>query len=103
MKFLSLSSLLLSLALRTFTSATASHCPTQPATPTQQRAIFSAFVDSYYIKGNLTASFDTYFSEDFIQHTPAVIGNGRKNTTDWLQPYWSCLDFTLVKNVFVDR
>jgi predicted SnoaL-like aldol condensation-catalyzing enzyme len=83
-------------------SSVVSNCPPQPAGPEQQKAIFEAFVKSYYVDKDLHGSYGTFFADDFIQHSPAVVGNGRKNTTDWLTPYWSCLEFKVVRSVFAD-
>jgi predicted SnoaL-like aldol condensation-catalyzing enzyme len=79
-----------------------SNCPPNSARPEQQKAIFDAFVKSYYVDKDLHGSYNTYFAEDFIQHSPSVVGNGRKNTTDWLTPYWSCIDFKVMRTVFAD-
>jgi predicted SnoaL-like aldol condensation-catalyzing enzyme len=79
------------------------NCPPKPATPQQQKAIFDTFIKSYYADKDLHGSYSTFFAEDFIQHSPAVVGNGRKNTTDWLTPYWSCIEFKVVRSVFADN
>jgi predicted SnoaL-like aldol condensation-catalyzing enzyme len=83
--------------------AAVSNCPPQPTKPEQQKAIFDAFIKSYYVKKNLHESYNTFFAEDFIQHSPAAVGNGRKNTTDWLTPYWPCVEFKVVRSVFADN
>jgi predicted SnoaL-like aldol condensation-catalyzing enzyme len=83
-------------------STVVSNCPPGPAKLEQQKEIFDAFIESYYVNKNLHGSYSTFFAEDFIQHSPAVAGNGRKNTTDWLTPYWSCIEFKVMRSVFAD-
>jgi predicted SnoaL-like aldol condensation-catalyzing enzyme len=84
-------------------STAISNCPSRPADQEQQKTIFDAFIKSYYVDKDLLRSYDTFFAEDFVQHSPAVIGNGRKNTTDWLTPYWKCIEFKVVRTLFADN
>lgn len=54
----------------------ASACPPRPASDAEQRYIFDEFVQAFYIDSNVTAAYENYVWEYYIQHDPAV-GQGR--------------------------
>jgi len=46
------------------------YCPPSPATESQQRALFSAFVSALYTAKNATLAFETYVAADLTEHDP---------------------------------
>ena len=46
------------------------YCPPRRATPKQQRAIFSDFVDTLYIQKNVPKAFNDHVASNLIEHDP---------------------------------
>jgi len=66
------------------------------------RAVVMAFVDRLYIQRDVRGAFETYVSQDYIQHNPAL-GDGRSAAIAFLVPLFSSPDARFdVKRVLVD-
>jgi predicted SnoaL-like aldol condensation-catalyzing enzyme len=61
-------------AISTLSTATAmTYCPPRPASLFEQRVIFDAFVEAFYVEGNVTGAFTQYVALDYIQHNPFIL------------------------------
>ncbi|KAF5517513.1 hypothetical protein CGCA056_v011157 [Colletotrichum aenigma] len=65
------------------TAATLPNCPSRPASPAGQRAIFNDFVNDFYVERNTTKALLNHMTEDYIQHNPNVL-SGRQSSVDFL-------------------
>ncbi|KAH0424958.1 hypothetical protein CcaCcLH18_11278 [Colletotrichum camelliae] len=65
------------------TAANLPNCPSRPASPAEQRAIFNDFVNDFYVEKNTTKALLNHITENYIQHNPNVL-SGRQNSVDFL-------------------
>ncbi|KAF6784288.1 integron gene cassette protein [Colletotrichum sojae] len=79
-------------------NSTASYCPSRPATPEQQRAIFEKAVQTIIVEQRYEEGIMRHYDEGYIQHDPYVIP-GRQNALDFL----NTLDPDLVNFTIVNK
>jgi predicted SnoaL-like aldol condensation-catalyzing enzyme len=72
------------------------NCPPKPSTPQEQRQIFETFINSFYVKKNITEAFLNHVAEDYIQHNPNF-QSGRQVAMDGLKNYVPTLNITVAK------
>lgn len=70
-------------------------CPPRPATSSEQREIFSAFSEKFYIDKNVPLALNDHLDIDYIQHNPSAL-SGRQNAIDAVSPIWPLSNITLV-------
>jgi len=76
--------------------------PVQGTVAARNRAVVTAFVDRLYIQKDVRGAFETYVSQDYVQHNPAL-GDGRNAAIAFLSPMFSSPDARFdVKRVLVD-
>lgn len=64
----------LAAAVFTLSTATAmTYCPPRPASLFEQRAIFDAFVEAFYVEGNVTGPVIQYVAVYYIQHNSFIL------------------------------
>lgn len=80
---------------------TAPLCPSRPATPSTQRALFRAFISATYNRtSTIAAAYTTFAAEDYIQHNPWMT-SGRQAAIDTLTPIFAVADLR-VRHVWFD-
>lgn len=77
-------------------------CPPRFATPGMQQAVFSDFVQTFYIEGNITKALNDFVSEDYIQHNPFV-SSGRAAALKVLPSAFANTTINVVHVLFQDN
>jgi predicted SnoaL-like aldol condensation-catalyzing enzyme len=81
--------------------AAAANCPARPATTAEQKVLFDQFINSFYVKKNVTEAMLNHVHENYIQHNQNV-PSGRQNAIDRLKNYIPTMKATIVKTSVSD-
>jgi len=72
-----------------------SYCPSKPAGPLTQRALFNAFVQKFFNKKDVADTYELYVADNVIEHDP-FIADGREAGIEALTPLIAAASFDLV-------
>lgn len=78
------------------------YCPPRPATPAQQRAIFSTFVSKLYTDRNVTGAFQDHVAVNLVEHDP-FDAQGRDANAAKLSAIIPFAEFAVQRYIFDDN
>ncbi|QDS69154.1 hypothetical protein FKW77_010498 [Venturia effusa] len=72
------------------------YCPPQPATNSEQTAIFNEFLQTFLVEKDPKTAFMRHVAEKYIQHNPMAL-SGRQTAIDILATFIPLSNFTILR------